>query len=84
MCGSWDEKELWPAAFDDLQRGRIKVCRLFGRLPEVELVTETGQRLLSFSTAAGQPEWYIIDRRGEETLECGVEDGKLQVTFPKA
>ena len=84
VCGSWDEKELWPAAFDNLRQGRIKACRLFGMLPEIEVVTETGLRLLSFSTAGGQPEWYIIDRRGEKSLECCVKGGKLQLTFPKA
>jgi len=53
-------------------------------LPEIEVVTETGLRLLSFSTAGGQPEWYIIDRRGEKSLECCVKGRKLQLTFPKA
>lgn len=81
LCGSRSEEELWPATFQRLQRDRIQACRLLGALPEVELVSEAGLRLLSFSTTTGQPEWYAIDRRGEKTRSFGVENGELQLRF---
>jgi len=78
LCGSWSEEELWPAAFDRLREGRIEACGLFGALPEIELVTDLGVRLLSFSTTEGQPQWFLIDRRGEVTCSFDVDSGKLR------
>lgn len=77
LCGSWSEEALWPAAFNRLREGRIKACTLFGALPEIELATDLGVRLLSFSTTEGQPQWFLIDRRGDTTRSFDVQGGKL-------
>jgi hypothetical protein len=82
LCGSWSEKELWSSALDRLREGRISTCKLFGVLPEIELGTDAGIRFLSFSTTDGQPQWWLIDRRGESNRSFAVRDGKLHLDEP--
>jgi len=66
--------------FEQLLGTRIAQCTLFGALPEVALTTDTGMRLLSFSTTDGQPRWHLVDRR-EAGLDrwFSVRNGKLHL-----
>ena len=43
----------------------IARCELFGTIPEMALITENGLRFLAFSTTEEQPQWHLIDRRGD-------------------
>lgn len=56
---------------------RIKALNLFGRLPELELVTERGVRFLSFSTTDGQPQCPVVDRRSGTAQWFTVREGRL-------
>lgn len=53
LSGSWSEEELWEPTFALLRDARVGGLTLFGRLPEVELMTDGGVRFLSFSTTDG-------------------------------
>ncbi|MFS2108186.1 hypothetical protein ACCC88_00740 [Sphingomonas sp. Sphisp140] len=79
-CGSWSDEALWEPVFAQLRGARIAQCALFGALPEVALTTDTGMRLLSFSTTDGQPRWQLVDRRKEGADRWfSVRDGKLHL-----
>lgn len=75
-CGSWSEEGLWEPAFDALRGARISQCELFGALPEVALMTDGGVRFLPFSTADGQPQWHLVDRRHSTPQWFTVREGQ--------
>jgi hypothetical protein len=79
LCGSWSEEELWEPSFARLRGARIKGCRLFGRLPEIELSAENGIHFVSFSTTDGQPQWHLVDRRAGPDCWFTVREGKLHL-----
>ena len=79
-CGSWSDEVLWEPVFAQLLGTRIAQCALFGALPEIVLTTDTGMRLLSFSTTDGQPRWSLVDRRQEGPGRWfSVRDGALHL-----
>ncbi|MGH6613742.1 hypothetical protein [Sphingomonas sp.] len=78
-CGSWSDETLWEPGFDQLRGISIRDCTLFGALPEIQLTTQTGVSFMSFSTTDGQPQWRIVDRRGERNRWFTVRDGQLHV-----
>jgi len=79
LCGSWSNGVLWSPTFDRLRQGRVKECRLFGTLPEIELATDEGLRFVSFSTTDGQPQWFLTDKREQMARSFSVQDGKLHI-----
>jgi hypothetical protein len=79
LSGSWSEEELWEPSFARLRDTRVEGLKLFGRLPEVELLTEEGVRFLSFSTTDGQPQWHLVDRRGATAEWFSVREGRLHL-----
>lgn len=80
LCGSWSEEELWECAFDRLRGATINRCNLFGRLPELELLTSSGVQLTTFSTADGQPQWHLLDRDADPSCAFAVSAGKLRLS----
>lgn len=78
-CGSWSEESLWEPAFDALRNARIVRCELFGALPEVAITLDSGVRFLSFSTTDGQPQWHLVDRRGDQEQWFTVREGHLHI-----
>lgn len=79
LAGSWSEEELWEPCFVRLRAARVESVKLFGRLPEVELATDQGVRFISFSTADGQPQWHLVDRRFNRAHWFTVRNGKLHL-----
>ncbi|WP_108811887.1 hypothetical protein [Sphingorhabdus sp. Alg231-15] len=79
ICGSWSDEELWESSFDQLRQQRVKKLELFGRLPEIELTLDGGNRLLSFSTTDGQPQWYVTDHRTLPHRWFSTRDGVLHL-----
>ncbi len=79
LCGSWSDDDVWGQGLARLRDARIKRLSLFGSLPEVELVTEEGDRFLSFSTTDGQPQWHLVDRRTEPAQWFTVRQGQLHL-----
>lgn len=79
LCGSWSEEDVWEQGLAPLRDARVERLTLFGKLPEVELVTEGGVRFLSFSTTEGQPRWHIVDRRTFPAQWFTVRQGQLYV-----
>jgi hypothetical protein len=79
LCGSWSEEELWEPTFARFRDARVGGLKLFGRLPEVELLTDRGVRFLSFSTTDGQPQWNLVDRRDDLPRWFSVRHGSLHL-----
>ena len=77
ICGSWSEEELWEPAFDLIRGSRVNGLTLFGRLPEINLALTDNRHLLTFSTAEGQPQWTVSDRRSAPEVWLSVRDGAL-------
>jgi len=78
LCGSWSDEALWRPAFERLMGRAVVDVRLFGRLPEIEIVLGDDLRVLSFMTAAGEPCWVLFDRRGARNQWLCVEAGRVQ------
>jgi hypothetical protein len=78
-CGSWSEESLWEPALDRLRNAEIIGCESFGFLPEIAVTTTAGLRFITFSTTDGQPQWHLIDRRGEKARWFTVRDGRLHL-----
>src|SRR3990167_4184738 len=72
VCGSCSEEDLWEPAFDLVRNSSVKALSIVGRLPEIDLALTDGRHLLSFMTAEGDPEWFIIDRRSESEISLSV------------
>jgi hypothetical protein len=79
LSGSWSEEKLWEPGFNRLRDTRVKGLRLFGGLPEVELLTGQGLRFVSFSTTDGQPQWHLVDRRNDPPRWFSVRHGRLHL-----
>lgn len=79
VSGSWSDEELWEPSFDQLRHSRVQGLQLFGGLPEVQLLTDTGHRFLSFSTTDGQPQWHLVDRRTSSVDWFSVREGRLHL-----
>ena len=79
LCGSWSDEGIWEKAIDQLRDAQVSGLTLFGRLPEVELVTDGGVRFLSFSTTEGQPQWHLVDRRTVPPRWFTVRAGQLHL-----
>jgi hypothetical protein len=61
LGGSWSSERTWPGFFKRLHNAVVLDFQTFGRLPEMELSLSNGLRLVSFMTAEGQPQWYVIN-----------------------
>ena len=79
VCGSWSEENIWEQSFALIRNTRLSALDTFSRLPELDLAFENQHHLLSFSTADGQPDWFIIDRRSQEPITLMVDDGQLVI-----
>lgn len=79
LCGSWNNEKEWPPAFAFLKAGRVIQARVFGHLPELEIVLSNGVRFLSFQTYDGDPAWTLFDRRGSEPRWIHVRRGRLRI-----
>lgn len=79
LCGSWSEEDRWESSLSLLRDARVARCELFSVLPEVALTTETGLRFLSFCTTDGQPQWHLVDRRGDTPRWFTVREGRLHL-----
>ena len=77
VCGSWSDEDLWQSTFDELLGSKVLKFAIFGRLPEIEFVLDSGYRFLSFATSDGHPEWAIIDNRNTEKYSIFSENGEL-------
>lgn len=72
----------WPRAFALPGGSTVAEARLFGRLPEIELVLSNGVRVLSFVTSSGDPRWTPFDRLQRAGRWLTVEVGALHVDPP--
>lgn len=79
LSGSWSEEQLWEPTFSLLRDARVESLKLFGRLPELELVTDQGVRFLSLSITDGQPRWHLVDRRQHPPRWFSVREGLLHL-----
>ena len=77
LCGSCSEEELWEPSFNRLRGARVGGLKQFGALPEIELSTDEGLRVLTFSTTEGQPQWHLVDRRKNAAYWFSVRHGRL-------
>lgn len=59
VLGTFSSDEKLDAAPGLLQGAVIREISFFGVLPEVEVLLDSGLRLLSFATQEGDPEWAI-------------------------
>lgn len=74
-CGSWSDEERWMPLLQCLVGSSVTSFELIGRLPELLIDFSNGLHLMSLMTAAGQPQWGLIDhRRGREAR---VEFGRV-------
>lgn len=78
IAGSWSDERTWSRAFRCLTGATVREAKLFGRLPEIELVLSNDARLLSFNSP-GDPCWMLFDRRRHQERWCGVRLGALQL-----
>jgi hypothetical protein len=73
VLGTFSSDEKLDAAPGRLQGAVICGVGFFGVLPEVEVLLDSGLRLLSFATQEGDPEWVV--RVNDTSLH--VRDGQL-------
>ena len=62
-AGSWSDEEEWPKVFQSLVGSTVEALELFGELPEILVSLSGGNRIASFMTADGQPQWALISRQ---------------------
>ncbi|MEO0910523.1 MAG: hypothetical protein AAFX96_09375 [Pseudomonadota bacterium] len=79
VCGSWSEEGEWQPAFDLIRNTHLSALNTYSRLPELDLHFANGYHLLSFNTSEGQPDWFLIDRRLEESITLIVDNGHLAI-----
>lgn len=83
VCGSWSDEAEWEKAFDLLRNARLSSVETYSRLPELDLEFDNRHHLLSFNTSDGQPDWFIIDRRSQESITLMVDNGQLEIEKKK-
>ena len=59
LGGSFSEDQDISSMVESLQGLTVQSIAFFGRIPEIEVGFASGDRLLSFSTVEGDPEWSI-------------------------
>jgi hypothetical protein len=79
LCGSWSDEKRWPRAFGLLKNANIISAKVFGNLPEIEIILSNNVRVLSFNTSNGDPAWSLLDKREPPTRWISVERGVLCV-----
>ena len=73
-AGSWSDEGEWPEVFQSLVGSTVEAIELFGELPEILVSLSDGNRIASFMTADGQPQWALISRQpniGSLSVEAG-------------
>lgn len=76
LVGSWSDEGEWPEVFQSLVGSTVEAVELFGELPEILVSLSDGNRIASFMTADGQPQWALISRQPKIGTLC-VEAGAL-------
>jgi hypothetical protein len=59
-CGSFCDQEQIEASILDLLENKISNIELIGSLAEISISLSSGQKLLSFTSDVGNPEWAIF------------------------
>lgn len=77
LGGTWSDERRWPAFFRSILGQSIRDLALLGTLPEIELTFSNGMRLRSFMNDAGQPQWWVIEKRSSQTRIWCVERGRI-------
>lgn len=77
LCGSSGDERRWTSAFARVLGSCVVEATLVGRLPEIDVALSNGLHIASFSTAEGQPGWYLLDRREPNAESLSVERGVL-------
>ncbi len=76
--GSWSSERKRGAMIERLKGASVTDVKVFGSLPEIEVSLSNNLRLVSFTTADGQPDWGIISHNALKST-LGVRRGKLHV-----
>jgi hypothetical protein len=79
VCGSGGDDADWKATFDSLKDAKVADASLVGRLAEICIELTSGDFLVSFTSAEGDPQWALADRRDPERSRwLSVRGGLLQ------
>lgn len=78
LCGSWSDERLWEPTFDLIRNRAVTDLSVVGRLPEVVVALTEDHFVSSFMTAEGDPNWALLDRRGDAIRTLHVREGRLQ------
>lgn len=77
LCGTFSDDVEFDRVLLSLVGARVESIQRFGRLPELQVALSGGRYVSSFSTANGDPEWVLFDRRrGNDRWLC-VESGRV-------
>jgi hypothetical protein len=79
LAGSWSEERKWRRAFTVLRGATVREAKLFGHIPEIEIVLSNDARLLSLMTAGGSPQWTLFDRRDAIVRSLQWSRGALRI-----
>lgn len=74
ILGTWDEDSDINKSIDILQSSVIKGISFFLNISEIDIEFEDGKHLVSFTTVAGDPHWYI---RNKDGLYLSFESGSF-------
>lgn len=78
VCGSSGDRDLWPETFKRLLGKRASRVELFGEVPELRLVLNDRERLLTYSLDDDGPEWTLIDNRSTPPAWIYWKNGQLR------
>lgn len=78
LCGSWSDEVLWQPVFDQMNGRLVTSVETFARLPEIAVSLSNGLHVVSFSTADGDPQWALFDRRSTIPLTFVSRNGGIE------
>ncbi|MBJ7409335.1 MAG: hypothetical protein JHD15_03085 [Phenylobacterium sp.] len=78
-CGSSGDQKLWAEVFEGLLGKRASQVELFGDVPELRVVMDAQERLLTFSLDEEDgPQWALTDNRSHPPTWIYWENGELR------
>ncbi|MFT4253119.1 MAG: hypothetical protein QM608_11590 [Caulobacter sp.] len=79
LYGGWRiEAAEGPRPPGDIVGLRLASGGVAGAPPELDLIFETGARVVSLSAPGEAPDWAVADRRGASAIWYAVEDGMVR------
>jgi hypothetical protein len=81
ICGSYGNQQLWPEVFKNLLGKRASRAELFGDVPELRLVLDESERLLTFALGDDGPEWALTDNRPRPPVWIYWRNGEVHCDY---